>query len=111
MPLGSPFKPAEKLERAVMKKIILLLTLALAGLSLNGLAAENPHSPSHGIPYPDGWKEWGTIAVSHRIKGLAGGNGTRRICTCGIHVQGFNEFYRYLWLGLGSVGRIGAGSL
>jgi len=54
------------LERSVMKKTMLLLTLLLVGLSLNALASENAHSPSHGIPYPDGWKEWATIAVSHR---------------------------------------------
>src|SRR5210317_1571594 len=49
-----------------MKKISLLLPLLLAGLSLNVFASEKPHSPSHGISYPDGWKEWATIAVSHR---------------------------------------------
>lgn len=66
MTLGSPFKPTEKLDRAMTKRIDLLLTLVLAGSSLSGLESDNPHSPSHGIAYPDGWKEWATIAVSHR---------------------------------------------
>jgi len=46
-------------------------TAALVGLSFLWLsthagAEENLHSPSHGIAYPDGWREWATIAVSHR---------------------------------------------
>jgi len=51
---------------AAMKKITLLLALAVTGASLNGLASGNPRAPSHGIPYPEGWKEWAVIAVSHR---------------------------------------------
>ena len=30
-------------------------------------AAEQTPEPSHGIVYPVGWQNWGTIAVSHRI--------------------------------------------
>lgn len=49
----------------------LVATAALIGLgspwSLTGARAEESrHSPSHGIAYPDGWKERSVIALSHR---------------------------------------------
>ena len=48
-----------------------LTTVALIGFSVPWLlteawSEETQHSPSHGIAYPDGWKEWSLIAVSHR---------------------------------------------
>ena len=49
-----------------MKSMSLLLSPLLIVFSLNALASDSPHSPSHGIPYPSGWTEWATIAVSHR---------------------------------------------
>ena len=49
-----------------MKTNFLLLVLVLFGASLSSLASESPAYPSHGISYPDGWKDWATIAVSHR---------------------------------------------
>lgn len=49
-----------------MIKNFQLLALILLGASLNSLASENSVSSSHGIPYPEDWKEWATIAVSHR---------------------------------------------
>ena len=57
-----------------MKKNLLLLVIVLIGTPLFGLASGNSHPPSHGIGYPDGWKEWATIAVSHRHD-----NGTLRV--------------------------------
>lgn len=53
-----------------MKKQIFHMTLMLCGgiacFYANGNAGENDIQPSHGISYPSGWKNWGTIAVSHR---------------------------------------------
>jgi len=49
-----------------MNKNLLLFALALIGPSADGLASDSSHAPSHGIAYPDGWKDWATIAVSHR---------------------------------------------
>ena len=45
---------------------VLLLILVLSGASLSSLASDNLPGPSHGISYPDGWKNWATIAISHR---------------------------------------------
>lgn len=49
-----------------MKKTPLLFVLVSVGASLASLADDTGPSPSHGIPYPEGWQEWATIAVSHR---------------------------------------------
>lgn len=49
-----------------MSRNLLLFVIVLLAASPDTLAAENPRAPSHGIPYPAGWKEWATIAVSHR---------------------------------------------
>jgi len=49
-----------------MIKSLLLFVFLLVGASLASLAEESSPSPSHGIPYPEGWQEWATIAVSHR---------------------------------------------
>jgi len=35
-------------------------------LLTEALAEQVTHPSSHGIAYPDGWKEWSMIAVSHR---------------------------------------------
>jgi hypothetical protein len=57
-----------------MNKNLLLLVVLLAVTASDGLASDKSYAPSHGIDYPDGWKEWATIAVSHRSD-----NGTLRV--------------------------------
>ena len=49
-----------------MNKNLLLLLILLTGVSPEGFASGNSHSPSHGIEYPVGWDRWATIAMSHR---------------------------------------------
>ena len=46
--------------------IVALLSFGSLLISTGIRAEEAPHSPSHGIAYPDGWQDWSTIAVSHR---------------------------------------------
>lgn len=58
----------------MMNRTMLLCVLVLISTSISTLATDNLHAPSHGIAYPEGWKEWGTIAVSHRHD-----NGTLRL--------------------------------
>ena len=43
-----------------------LLVFGSLWISSDVNAEEAPRSPSHGIAYPEGWKEWSMIAVSHR---------------------------------------------
>jgi hypothetical protein len=54
---------------SVLRTVVITAAL-VGGSSLWGLtdawSGEVRHSPSHGIAYPDGWKSWATIAVSHR---------------------------------------------
>lgn len=57
-----------------MRRSLLVFVLFLVGVSPGGLASELSPAPSHGIPYPEGWKDWATIAVSHRND-----NGTLRV--------------------------------
>lgn len=57
-----------------MNKNLLLLVLVLIGTSPSTLADSDSRAPSHDIPYPAGWKEWATIAISHRHD-----NGTLRV--------------------------------
>jgi hypothetical protein len=47
----------------------LLICICFVLLSCANLvyAAEQTPEPSHGISYPVGWQNWGTIAISHRI--------------------------------------------
>ena len=49
-----------------MNKNLLLFVLVLVGTSPDGLASDSPHAPSHGIAYPAGWQEWGTIAPNRQ---------------------------------------------
>ena len=49
-----------------MNRGLLLLVTLFVGASPGSLADEAAPSRSHGISYPEGWKEWATIAVSHR---------------------------------------------
>lgn len=51
---------------------LILPTLLLAPFA--SAASEPASAPSNGIPYPEGWKNWSTIAVSHRTD-----NGTIRV--------------------------------
>jgi hypothetical protein len=47
-----------------MRQLILLIAL-FAVLCVTSAKADDP-APSHGIGYPAGWRNWATIAVSHR---------------------------------------------
>ena len=49
-----------------MKKTLSVLCLLIAGSWLVGNASDNAIATSNGIAYPEGWKSWSTIAVSHR---------------------------------------------
>ncbi len=49
-----------------------LLLLAASGATEAGSAPAHP--PSNGVPWPEGWQEWATVAVSHRTD-----NGTLRV--------------------------------
>jgi hypothetical protein len=49
-----------------MNKMIKYLLVLFAGVTFNTFAADKVIAPSHGVPYPDGWQNWATIAVSHR---------------------------------------------
>jgi hypothetical protein len=51
---------------STMTNKILILFVATAGAALTSLASENSALPSNGIDYPEGWRDWATIAVSHR---------------------------------------------
>lgn len=57
-----------------MRRSLLVFALLLVGVSPGVLASETSPAPSHGITYPAGWKDWATIAVSHRND-----NGTLRV--------------------------------
>lgn len=50
-----------------MNNFIIVLILLLSVFATLVSAAEQVSEPSHGISYPKGWQNWGTIAVSHRI--------------------------------------------
>jgi hypothetical protein len=52
---------------ASMNNFIIVLILLLSVFATLVSAAEQVPEPSHGISYPKGWQNWGTIAVSHRI--------------------------------------------
>ena len=43
----------------------LFAVLALTAIA-DGYAAGKTSAPSNGVPYPNGWQNWATIAVSHR---------------------------------------------
>jgi len=43
-----------------------LLALALVLITFEAHATDKILAPSHGIDYPVGWKNWATMAVSHR---------------------------------------------
>ena len=49
-----------------MKQHLKIVSFLLLGMSLTAIALEPTVPPSNGIAYPDGWKNWATIAVSHR---------------------------------------------
>ena len=50
-----------------MHKFIISLVLFLLAFATLVYAVEQTPEPSHDITYPEGWQNWGTIAVSHRI--------------------------------------------
>lgn len=49
-----------------MKKLVTLLVALTFAFVIEGYASDKTPEPSHGIPYPEGWQNWETIAVSHR---------------------------------------------
>jgi hypothetical protein len=49
-----------------MKSPITLLAALFLAVMTEGYAAEQLPASSHGVPYPKGWEDWATIAVSHR---------------------------------------------
>jgi hypothetical protein len=49
-----------------MKTPITLLTVLFFVVMTEGYAADKTPASSHGVPYPEGWQNWATIAVSHR---------------------------------------------
>jgi len=49
-----------------MKTPIKYLAVLFFAVMADGYAADKTPGPSHGVPYPDGWQNWATIAVSHR---------------------------------------------
>jgi hypothetical protein len=49
-----------------MKTPFKLFSVLLLAATADSYAADMTSAPSHGIPYPDGWQNWATIAVSHR---------------------------------------------
>lgn len=55
------------MEVSTMKNFITLLMLFFLAWTPMVNAADKTTAPSHGISYPTGWQNWGTIAVSHRI--------------------------------------------
>jgi hypothetical protein len=70
---GTPAQsaPREEIMNYLYALRTVLATVALIGFSSPWIltevwSEETQPSPSHGIAYPDGWKEWSLIAVSHR---------------------------------------------
>lgn len=49
-----------------MKTHIILLAFLFFAVMTEGYAADKTPAPSHGVPYPEGWQNWATIAASHR---------------------------------------------
>jgi len=49
-----------------MKTPIALLYVLFFAVITEGYAADKTPASSHGVPYPEGWQNWATIAVSHR---------------------------------------------
>lgn len=49
-----------------MKTSTKFVGVVFVGLAANSYAADQTIAPSHGVPYPAGWQNWATIAVSHR---------------------------------------------
>ena len=49
-----------------MKHIVKLLSVLSIFISASVMASDPVPGSSHGIDYPVGWQDWGTVAVSHR---------------------------------------------
>ncbi len=49
-----------------MIKKLSIASLVVLGGWLAGHASDNSPAPSNGIAYPEGWRYWSAIAVSHR---------------------------------------------
>jgi hypothetical protein len=50
----------------MMNRNLLVLVTLLIGVSLSSFASDSSRQPSNGIAYPEGWREWATVTVSHR---------------------------------------------
>jgi hypothetical protein len=50
----------------IMKMPITLLAVLFFAVMTEGSATDKIPASSHGVPYPEGWQNWATIAVSHR---------------------------------------------
>ena len=50
-----------------MKMPITMLAVLFFTVMTEGYAADKTPASSHGVPYLEGWQNWATIAVSHRI--------------------------------------------
>ena len=57
-----------------MNKNLLFFIPLIVGVSLSSLASDDSHQPSNGVSYPEGWRDWATVTVSHRND-----NGTLRV--------------------------------
>jgi hypothetical protein len=49
-----------------MKTTTNVFVALLFSVMAESYAADKTPEPSHGVPYPQGWQNWATIAVSHR---------------------------------------------
>lgn len=49
-----------------MKYFVRLLSVLLVFISSSAISLDSVPGSSHGIAYPVGWQNWGTVAVSHR---------------------------------------------
>lgn len=49
-----------------MKTLSRLLVASCVAVTIECNGSDDTRAPSHGVPYPEGWQDWATIAVSHR---------------------------------------------
>jgi len=50
----------------MMKKLLSFLILLLVGAPVSSFASGDSRQPSNGISYPEGWRNWAMVTVSHR---------------------------------------------
>lgn len=49
-----------------MKYLVKFLSVLSVFISAGVMSSDSVPGSSHGIDYPEGWQNWGTVAVSHR---------------------------------------------